>query len=177
MRVFIVVGMPASGKNIARDYAESKGMAYFATGDLVREEITRRGLDPSPDNMAAVSTRLRGADGLGVTRIALASALASGKEAVFKEGMRSWPEIEIIAAQTDCTVIAFLAPRGTRLERIVSRGRSDDSPYAFAARDQREIDYGTSVPIALADEYVLNTGSMKDAIAAIDAIVSKYSGT
>lgn len=177
MRVFIVVGMSASGKNIARDYTESKGMAYFATGDLVREEITRRGLDPSPDNMAAVSTQLRGADGLGVTRIALASALASGKEAVFMEGMRSWPEIEIIAAQTDCTVIAFLAPRGTRLERIVSRGRSDDSPYAFAARDQREIDYGTSVPIALADEYVLNTGSMKDAIAAIDAIVSKYSGT
>jgi dephospho-CoA kinase len=177
VRVFIVVGMPASGKNIARDYAESKSIAYFATGDLVREEIARLGLDPSPDNMAAVSNRLRGADGLGVTRIALTAALASGKGAVFMEGMRSWPEIEIIAAQTDCTVIAFLAPRRTRLERIVSRGRSDDSAEAFAARDQREIDYGASVPIALADEYVLNTGSMKDAMAAIDAIVGKYSGT
>jgi dephospho-CoA kinase len=71
-------------------------------------------------------------------------------------------------------VIAFLAPRGLRKDRIVSRGRSDDSADAFDARDQREIAYGTSIPIALADEYILNTGTVQDALDALDAVVKKH---
>src|SRR4030042_2889299 len=96
MIIFIIVGMPASGKNIARVYAESKPIPYFATGDLVRAEVKRRGLDPTPENTGRVSTELRGKDGMGVTRLVLASALQTGHPAVFMEGMRSWPEIELI---------------------------------------------------------------------------------
>jgi dephospho-CoA kinase len=43
MHLFVVVGMPAAGKNIARLYAESKGIPYFASGDAVRAEVKRRG--------------------------------------------------------------------------------------------------------------------------------------
>ncbi len=171
MKILVVVGMPASGKNIARTYAESRGLPYFATGDIVREEVKRRGLEANAANTGFVSTELRGADGMGVTRKALSVALATGKESVFLEGMRSWPEIELIRSATDCLVIAFVAPRTLRLERIVSRGRSDDSPEAFDERDMREIDYGTAVPIALADAYVLNTGSLEEALDRIDQIV------
>ena len=71
-------------------------------------------------------------------------------------------------------VTAFLAPRGTRRQRIVSRGRADDSPDAFDERDKREIAYGTASPIALADEYILNTGSLHDALEALDAIVKRH---
>jgi dephospho-CoA kinase len=67
MHLFVVVGMPAAGKNIARLYAESKGIPYFASGDAVRAEVKRRGLTPDAENMAAVSTAMRGEDGLGVT--------------------------------------------------------------------------------------------------------------
>jgi dephospho-CoA kinase len=175
--LFIIVGMPASGKNTARLYAEAHGIPYFATGDLIREEVVRQGLDPNPDTMARISNTLRGNDGMGVTRGALASALETGASAVFLEGMRSVPEIDLIRQEAAAIVIAFLAPRGTRLERIVSRGRADDSPEDFEARDRREIAYGTAVVIALADEYVLNTGSLDDAFYALDCIVHKYHET
>jgi dephospho-CoA kinase len=122
---------------------------------------------------AAVSTELRGADGLGVTRLALASAVESGAEILFMEGMRSQPEIELIKREAECSVIAFLAPRQLRLERIISRQRADDSPHLFEERDMREIEYGTAIPIVLADEYVLNTGTMEEAIKQIDQIVQK----
>jgi hypothetical protein len=59
------------------------------------------------------------------------------------------------------------------LERICSRGRADDSPHEFDERDRREIAYGTSIPIALADAYLLNTGTMDDTIRDLDAIVKK----
>ena len=171
MKIFVVVGMPASGKNIARSYAESNGIPYFATGDVVRAEVLRRGLEPNPKNTAAVSTEMRGNDGMGVTRKVLQVATETGKEMVFLEGMRSWSEIELIRQEADCTVIAFLAPRQIRRIRVLSRGRSDDAPDAFEERDAREIAYGTATPIALADAYILNTGTMEDALGAFDGIV------
>jgi dephospho-CoA kinase len=176
MIIFIVVGMPASGKNIARMYAESEGIPYFATGDIVRAEITKRGLYPDTANTAAVSTDLRGKDGLGVTRHALAAAMETKGKTAFMEGMRSWPEIELIRGQTNCIVIAFVASRKLRMDRIVSRGRADDSPDAFEERDTREIAYGAAVPIALADEYVLNTSAMEASFNDIGRIIGKYTG-
>lgn len=174
MKIFVIVGMPAAGKNLARDYATARGIPYFATGDLVRAEVVFRGIEATPDNMAAVSTELRGADGMGVTRLALETALNANAPVVMLEGMRSWPEIELIRQQATAVVIAFLAPRATRLERIVSRGRSDDSADAFHDRDQREITYGTAIPIALADEYILNTSTMEGAIQGLNDILEKY---
>ena len=41
MQIIIIVGMPAAGKNIARDYAAAKGYRYFATGDIVRAEVAK----------------------------------------------------------------------------------------------------------------------------------------
>jgi dephospho-CoA kinase len=174
MKIMIVVGMPASGKNIARRYAESKKIPYFATGDLVRNEVQRRGLDPAPENTGQVSTELRGGDGMGVTRLALDEALNSGNEFVFMEGMRSWPEIELIRKKAEGVLVAFIAPKRVRLERITFRGRSDDSPGGFEERDMREIAYGAAIPIALADEYVLNTGTVENSLKVIDKIVKKY---
>lgn len=171
MKVFVVVGMPASGKNIARMYAEARGIPYFATGDLVRNEVRKRGFENDAAATAAVSTELRGADGLGVTRLALAAAMESASDILFMEGMRSQPEIELIRLKSECVVIAFLAPRQSRLQRIISRQRQDDSPQLFDERDLREIEYGTAIPIVLADEYILNTGTPEQAIEQIDQIV------
>ncbi len=174
MKVFAIVGMPASGKNIARVYAESRGFSYYATGDIVRAEVMTRNLEADAQTTAMISDELRGADGMGVTRRALDAVLASGSAVGFLEGMRSWPEIELIREKADCPVIAFIAPRSLRRERIVARGRPDDSPRSFDDRDRREIDYGTAVPIALADEYVLNTRTLDLAMAELDAIVKKH---
>ena len=175
MKILVVVGMPASGKNTARIYAEARGIPYFATGDLVRNEIRKRSLEHDAVAAAAVSTELRGADGLGVTRLAMAMAMAmeSPADILFMEGMRSQPEIELIRANAECAVIAFLAPRQLRLQRIISRQRPDDSPQLFEERDLREIEYGAAVPIALADEYILNIGTLDEAVEQIDQIIKR----
>ena len=124
-------------------------------------------------NSSEVSDELRGKDGMGITRLALAEVLKSGVAVGFLEGMRSWPEIELIREKADSVVIAFVTPRNLRRERIVSRGREDDSPQAFDDREKREIAYGAAIPIALADAYILNTGSQEDAANQLDAIVQQ----
>jgi dephospho-CoA kinase len=177
MKIFIVVGMPASGKNIARMFAQEKGIPYFATGDIVREEVKNRGIKADALNTAQVSDELRGQDGMGVTRRALATALSQESDVVFLEGMRSWPEIELIKEGASVVVVAFLAPRSLRQDRIVSRGRADDSADAFEERDLREISYGTSIPIALADEYILNSSTLDNAVNELGAIIQKHTNT
>jgi dephospho-CoA kinase len=176
MRIVIVVGMPAAGKNIARQYAEAKGLPYFATGDLVRAEVRRRGCGMDAESTARVSTELRGDDGMGVTRMALAAALQARSPVVFLEGMRSWPEILFVRQQVPCRVVAFLAPRSLRLERITARGRADDSAAAFDERDRREIAYGAAVPLALADAYILNTGTVEEALKELERVISAPDG-
>lgn len=173
MKIFVIVGMPAAGKNIARAYAESKGLVYYATGDIVRAEVTKRGVGADAAGTAKISDELRGPDGMGVTRLALRAVLDSGATVGFLEGMRSWPEIELVRKQAECVVVAFLAPKKLRFERICTRGRADDSPQAFDERDEREIAYGTAIPIALADGYILNTKTVDDAMEQLDTIVRK----
>jgi dephospho-CoA kinase len=173
MKCFIIIGMPAAGKDIARQFARTKGYPYFATGDIVRAEAARREVSPDAESMARLSTELRGSDGLGVTRLAMSTAVASGAPVVFMEGIRSRQEIELIGAHAQTVVVAFLAPRSIRKARVLSRGRSDDSAAAFDGRDRREIDYGLATPIALADEYILNTGTVDEALAAFGEIIDR----
>jgi len=174
MKCFIIIGMPAAGKDIARQVARAKGYPYFATGDIVRAEAARKKVSPDADSMARLSTELRGGDGLGVTRLALKTAVETGAPVVFMEGIRSKQEIDLIGAQAETVVVAFLAPKSLRRARVLSRGRSDDSAAAFDGRDQREIDYGLATPIALADEYILNTGTVDEALAAFGGIVERH---
>ncbi len=174
MKCFIIVGMPAAGKDIARQFARTKGYPFFATGDIVRAEAARREVSPDAESMAKLSTELRGSDGLGVTRLALKTAVETCAPVVFLEGIRSKQEIDLIGAQTETVIVAFLAPKFLRRARVLSRGRSDDSAAAFDGRDRREIDYGLATPIALADEYILNTGTVDEALAAFREIIDRH---
>jgi dephospho-CoA kinase len=174
MKCFIIIGMPAAGKDIARQFARLQGYPYFATGDIVRAEAARREISPDAESMARLSTELRGSDGLGVTQLALSTAVASGSAVVFMEGIRSKQEIDLIGVQAEPVVIAFLAPRSIRKARVLSRGRPDDSAAAFDGRDRREIDYGLATPIALADEYILNTGTVDESLVSFGRIVERH---
>jgi len=173
MKLIVVTGMPAAGKNIAAEYAKRHDYPHYSTGDFVRKEINKRGVAADPETSARISTELRGADGLGVTRLAVEEALRQKADVVFLEGIRSWPEIELVRSKTPCTLVAIVAPRNTRLERIRQRGRADDSADHFDKRDQRELTYGVAVCIALADAYILNTAAMDDAARQLDDIVRR----
>jgi dephospho-CoA kinase len=173
-KIIVIIGMPASGKDIARKYAEAEQYPYISTGDIVRAEVKKRRLTANAENMATLSDELRGKDGLGVTKMALAAALDKEADLIFLEGMRSWPEIELIKNNTECFVVAIIAPRAIRLARVRERGREDDSVEHFTKRDWREINYGLATCIALADDYVLNIGTVEDTFSSIDIIIKKH---
>ena len=52
MKLILVTGMPAAGKNIAARYAQMNQYPYFSTGDFVRAEIKKRGCRADPETSA-----------------------------------------------------------------------------------------------------------------------------
>lgn len=176
-RAVIVVGMPASGKGIAKLWAERNGVPYIATGDIVRAEARRRGLDMTPETMANLSDELRGEDGMGVTALALSGALNSNGKGVVMEGMRSMGEVGLIKGHMEVLVVAFVVAKRLRYERFMKRGREDDTggnAEVLEGRDNRELAYGVGDVIALADKYVLNDGSMDEGLEGFDAAVRPF---
>jgi len=172
MKVIVITGMPASGKNIVCQYARTHGYPYFSTGDIVREEIKKLGSRGDAKTAARISTQIRGSDGLGVTRMAVDRVLEQNSQLVFLEGVRSWPEVEFIRSKVPAWLVAVVAPKEERLKRIRKRDREDDSPLHFNERDKREIGYGIAECIALADAYLLNNGTVDEALAQIEKIVA-----
>jgi len=164
--IVVVVGMPASGKNFARHYAEENHIPHLTTGDIVRIECASRGLDLTAKNMAKVSDELRGHDPCELTRWLLerVDKEHSLQPMVVLEGMRSWEEVELIRSKFSTTLVAFVTGREIRRERYVARARGDDDPRLFEERENRELEYGTAVPIAMADFYVLNDGTIEETI-------------
>lgn len=173
MKLIVVTGMPASGKNIVARYAQMHRYPHISTGDFVRAEILKRGCQGDPETSAVLSTQLRGADGLGVTRMAIEKVLQQKADIAFLEGVRSWPEIELIRSKVSCLLVAVVAPKSIRLDRVKQRGREDDSADHFEDRDQREIQYGVAVCVALADHYILNNGTLDNALEQLDRIVQE----
>ncbi len=159
-----LTGMPGSGKTVVSNLARDLGIPVIVMGDVVREEVSRRGLNPTPENVGEVMLKLRADFGDAVVAERCASRIESlDSPVVLVEGIRSleevlffkkvFPRFELVAIHS--------SPRA-RLERLRKRKRSDDSQDrdAFEQRDRRELQVGIGSAIALADHVFMNEGKL-----------------
>ena len=51
--------MPGSGKSTVADSLKKKGFAVIAMGDLVRDEVKRKNLEPTDMNLGNLMLKLR----------------------------------------------------------------------------------------------------------------------
>jgi dephospho-CoA kinase len=168
MRVVAVVGMPASGKSEAAAVARKEGVPVVTMGDVIRDEVQRRGLEPTDENMGRVATELREEEGDdAVARRCVDEIREKDAPVVLVDGIRGADEAEYFRDEFDdgdeFVLVAVEAPFETRLERVRSRGRSDDmtTPEELRQRDERELGYGMGDAIEEADVTVNNDGSLE----------------
>lgn len=180
MRVIATVGMPGSGKSEAAEVAEEMGIPVVSMGDVIREEVKRRGLEPTDKNMGKVAVELREKEGMDAVAARCADVIRSvNSDTVFVDGLRGWKEAERFMDEfgEDFYLIAIEVPFETRLERISDRGRSDDftSEEELRERDQRELGYGLRKAMENADITVENTGTLDDFRAEMKNIIQEIS--
>jgi len=167
MKVVGVVGMPASGKTEAAEVARADGVPVVSMGDVIREEVELRGLEPTDENMGRVGVALREEEGDDAVARRCADEIRSkDSPVVVVDGVRSADEADYFRDEfgKDFALVSVEAPFETRLERVRSRGRSDDAEAAdeLKERDERELGYGMGEAIEEADVTIRNDGSLEE---------------
>lgn len=165
MKVVGVVGMPASGKSEAARLARDEDVPVVTMGDVIRDEVERRGLEPTDENMGRVATALRDEEGDdAVARRCVEEIRAHDGSTVLVDGLRSDEEADYFRDEfgEGFTLVAVEAPFETRLERVRDRDRDDDMATAdeLRDRDERELGYGMGEAIENADVRIRNDGSL-----------------
>jgi dephospho-CoA kinase len=159
-----LVGMPGSGKSEAANIGREYGFRVVVMGDVIRKEVARLQLEPTPENVGRVMLELRQQHSPSiVAQLCLTHIANTGGDRILIEGIRSMAEVtEFKDSFPQFIVLSIHSSPTTRLQRILHRGRSDDADnhHFFLERDQRELHVGIGSVIALADYVVINEGTL-----------------
>ncbi len=171
IKLLAIVGMAGSGKSVAVDYLTNLGLPKIHFGNMIYQEMAKRGIERTIDGKSEKAFRetIRETEGHDwVARQAIAEAkdlIEAGQKRIVLDGLYSWTEYRAFQHEFPgtLTLIAIVAPKALRYERIAKR---PDRP--FDAQAIRERDYGEienmekGGPIAIADYYIINDGNVED---------------
>jgi len=167
MKIIAFTGMPCSGKSEAVKIARNMGINVFRIGDMVLEEVKKRGLPIDDKNVGAVADQMRKKFGKDVWAKKTIEEISKYKQHNFIiiDGIRNIEEIETFKKNLgkDFILIAIIASDETRRKRFLKRGREDDSKNIkdLIERDKRELSWGLGSVIASADIVISNEGSLE----------------
>jgi len=178
MLAVVVTGMPGAGKESVVERAILHGFSAYRMGDVVRRFATDNGISPEETGIYAAREReLHGKD-IWARRV-MEQVLSDSAERVVIDGCRSDFEVEVFRRHFGrrMSVMAVHSSPATRFERLKRRGRADApaTREEFDERDRRELGWGVGRVIALADEMVVNEGTMQEFLTEVDAVIERLS--
>ncbi len=168
MKIIAFVGLPLSGKSTAAKVAEEMGIPVVVMGDVVREEVRRRGLELTDENAGKVATELRRKEGMdAIAKRIIPKVRELGKEhgAVVIDGIRGIAEVERLKKEfgDDFVLINIESPLELRFQRALKRKREDDvkSIEDLKKRDERELSWSMEEAMKIADFTIENTSDLE----------------
>jgi dephospho-CoA kinase len=178
-RALALVGMPGSGKTVCAQHLDRQGYYTFRFGQIVVDEVARRGWVLNPENERIVREEFRQQEGINaIARRALPylkSAMAE-RPCIVIDGLYGFGEYKLLQEELPGTmaVVAIVSERSLRYQRLAERPERPLTPTEAAARDYAEIEnLEKGGPIAIADFTLLNNGSPGDLLAALDVVVAR----
>jgi len=159
-----VIGLPASGKGVFSRIAGNEGIPVVVMGDVVRNEADRLGTLSTDNNLGSIAKRFREEQGMDViAKLTLPIIESFNSHIVLVDGIRGIDEINLYRSYFhDFVLIAVVAPFHERFDRLLARGRTDDSltKEELVAREDREAGFGLSDAMNTADVVIENSGSI-----------------
>lgn len=158
--------MPGSGKGVFRRTVLKLGYPVVTMGDEVREEVKRRNLQPTPENLGKTMLNLRELDGpAAIAKRCVPKVEKATERLVVIDGIRSLLEVEEFKKHfPNFVLVAIHTNPKTRYKRLYCRKRSDDPTdwETFMERDMRELGIGMGAVISIADHVIVNEGTLAE---------------
>ena len=165
--VIAVSGLPAAGKGEFATILAATGIPVRSMGDMVRAEVKARGIPEAPHVFGEVASDLRAEYGDDVLAHRLVSAvdeLLASNRIVLIEGLRGTAERDVFEKHwgDSFKVVAIIASKQLRFERVQSRARSEDGDLSdLEKRDERETGWGLDTIIEQAEISFSNEGELE----------------
>lgn len=171
VKIVAFVGMSGSGKSVALDYLTEKGIPKVYFGGMIYKEMEKRGIERTPDGESEKHFRemIRETEGKDwVVRQVISetkSLIEAGQRRIVLDGVYSWTEYNILKHEFPgmMTFVAIVADKKLRYKRVAVRPERPFGKAEIMERDRSEIEnLEKGGPIAAADYYILNNGSISE---------------
>lgn len=175
-----VVGMSGSGKSVVVDWLTEKGYPKVYFGGMIYKEMEKRGIERTEDGESEKVFReeIRKKEGEDwVVRQVIAEVkdlISAGQKRIILDGVYSWKEYNTLKHEFPgrITYLAIVVDRKKRYERIAKRVDRPFDAKAIRERDRSEIErLEKGGPIAAADYYVLNNGTISELHQEVDKVL------
>ena len=173
-KIIAIVGMCGSGKSVASEYLIGLGYKRVYFGGVTMDKLKESGLDVNPDNEKMMREKLRSELGLGAYAKVLLPTIKelSLNNDVVLDGLYSWDELVILNNEFNITTIAVVADKKIRYDRLSKRDVRPFNNEEAKKRDITEIEnIEKAGPIAYADYFIYNNGSMEEYYKRLDEII------
>ncbi len=169
VKIVAIVGMSGSGKSVVVDYLTERGVPKVYFGGMIYKEMERRGIERTADGESEKRFReeIRETEGKDwVVRQVIKETdalIEAGQRRIVLDGVYSWTEYKTLKQKYpgELTFIAVVVPKKLRYKRVAARPERPFNRAEIMERDRSEIEnLEKGGPIAAADYYVLNDGSV-----------------
>lgn len=172
--------MPGAGKGTCTEHLQVEyGWPVLHFGNMVYEEVERRGLDNVKDEVF-VREDMRAQEGMDVLAKHIGRKveeyIAAGREVIVLDGLYSWGEYKHLSEKfgDDFSLIAVVAPKKVRRNRVLER-KDAHRKYTLEQLIVREVAEIEKIekggPIAYADYYLLNNAEPYELLTHLDNIL------
>lgn len=175
--ILCITGLASSGKSFAAKLiAKNYRAAFVSSGDVVRDEVKRRGLPYTKASDEKVASWFHAGREHLIVKRAWNKVRKKRNKILVVEGFRSLNEVRLLKklAKQKPIIIEVYAPLKTRAKRAAKRHRFKDHYLDFIRqRDRNERKRGVGTLIKHADYRIDNSGTKKQLEKNIDKLMKK----
>lgn len=184
INILAFVGLPGAGKTEAVEYVCHKNIPKIYFGGIIYDEMRAEGIAITPESQQAFREEIRQREGKdfvvnrAITQIR--HLIEAGQRHIVLDGVYSWTEYKILKHEFpgELVVVAVVAPRRVRHHRLANRPDRPFTGEEATKRDWSEIEnLEKGGPIAIADHYIHNGGSLDTFHKQIDTVLSEINFT
>ena len=175
-KIIAIVGMCGSVKSVASEYLENNlqyKKVYF--GGVTMKKLQEEGLEVNPENEKMMREKLRKDLGMGAyAKVLLPEIKELSKDNnVVLDGLYSWTEYKILLEEIpNLILIGVIADKSLRYSRLAEREYRQLTNLEAEKRDLAEIEnIEKAPPIAYADYYIFNNGTIDEYINRLNEIL------
>ena len=175
-KIIALVGLAGSGKSSAVEYLTEKGFPKIYFGGVIYKAMDEAGIEKTWDNQQQFREEIRRREGKDfvIKRVIknIHDLINAGQNRIVLDGLYTWSEYKLLKHEFpgQVVVIAIVTPKYLRYQRMAKRIERPMQPHEVDQRDWSEIEnLEKGGPIAIADYFIINDGSLEQLHQKIDA--------